>query len=138
MALHFFQTHVFDARRRLAANAQTQVRSLHRVALRHQHRAFDSVVQFADIARPPVFLKDPRRRRLDPADTFAIPLRVLAEEIRGQRRDVFAPLAQGRQGNLDRVQAKEQIPAEPARGDFGVHIGIGRGDQPHIGASGLR
>ena len=104
------------------------------MALRHEHRPFDRVVQFADVARPGMFLQHLHRRRLKPGDAFAIPEGVLAEEVSGQRWDVFGPLAQGRQRYFDGVQTKQQIPSEPSRRDFRVHIGVGCGKEPDIGA----
>ena len=48
-------------------------------------------------------------------------------------RNVFAPLAQRRQMNLDRVETEQQILPESSCRDFRVEVGVGRRDQPHVG-----
>src|SRR5207344_1806530 len=69
-------------------------------------------------------------------ELFPVTLGVLPEKVRGERRDVFAPLAQRRQGDLDRVQAKKKILPEASCGDFLVQIGIGCGNDADIGMQG--
>ena len=81
-------------------------------ALRHQHAALDRVIELADVARPRVIEQRLQRRRLEAAEVLPIALRVLPQEVRRQRRDVLAPLAQRRQLDFDRVQAEQQILTE--------------------------
>src|SRR5437016_193962 len=103
-ALDLFQAHFFEARRTFSTGAQTQAARLDGVALGHEHGALDGVVQFADVARPGVFLEHLQRAWLKSGDSFAIPQCMLAQEVRRQGRNVFAPLAQRRELNFDRVQ----------------------------------
>ena len=65
------------------------------------------MVQFAHVARPAMFLEESHRRRIMGGDVFAIALRVEPQEMRGQRWNVFAPLTQRRQMNLDCVQPEQ-------------------------------
>ncbi len=58
--------------------------------------------------------------------------------MRGQRRDVFAALAQRREVNFDRVEAEEEVCAEAAVGDFFVEVGVGRGDDADVDPAGFR
>ena len=51
----------------------------------------------------------------------------------GQQRDVFAPLAQRRHRNLNRVQTEEEILPEAARVDLRVEVGVCGGDDPDVG-----
>ncbi len=52
-----------------------------------------------------------------------------------EERNIFLALAQRRQMNLDRVQAEQQIFAEASAGDFGLHVGVGRGKNARIHAT---
>ena len=92
------------------------------------------MVKFADVARPGVFLEHLQRAWLKSGDSFAIPQCMLAQEVRRQGRNVFAPLAQRRELNFDRVQPEQKVLPEPAGLDFAPHIGVGRRQQPDIGA----
>ena len=53
-----------------------------------------------------------------PRERLAIPGRVVRQEMRGERGDVVAPIAQRRQVNDDGVQPVEQVLAEAAGGDL--------------------
>ena len=90
------------------------------VALRHQHGAFDRVIELADVAGPAVIEQHLHRRRIEARETFAIALRVLPQKVSREQRNVLAAIAQRRQMHLDRVQAEEQVLPEPAGRHFGV------------------
>ena len=77
-------------------------------------------------------------RLVEAGERLAVVLGVLPQEVRGQQRNVFAAIAQRRQADLDGVQAEEQILAEAALGDFGVEVGIGRGEDADVHAARLR
>ena len=68
---------------------------------------------------------------------LAVVLGVLAQEVRGQNRDVFAAVAQGGQAEFDGVEAEEQILAEFALGHVFGDVGIGGREDAHIHAAGL-
>src|SRR3954452_11240020 len=86
-------------RRRL----QAQVLRPHEVAAPHEHAALDGVVELAYVARPRVALQSGDRRLLEAPEALAVALRVLLQELLGQREDVVAALAQGRNADLHRV-----------------------------------
>ncbi len=52
--------------------------------------------------------------------------------MEGQGRDVRAALAQRRQPDLDRVQAEEEVLAEPPGGDLRVEVGVRGREDPHV------
>ncbi len=70
------------------------------VAVAHEHRALDHVLQFAHVARPVVRRQHVDRRRRDAADVVAVLRREPLQEVVGQQQDVGFPLAQRR--NEDR------------------------------------
>ncbi len=87
---------------------------------------------------PAVIDERPQRGWIEAGDGLAISLRVRGQEAGGQPWNVFAPIAQRRQMNLDRVETEEQILPEPPGRDFGVEIGVGRRDQPDVRLSRAR
>ena len=113
--LDFLEAHVLEPRGRAAVDAQPEVAGADGRPLRHQHRALDGVIQLAHVARPAMVDQDLHRRGIEPGERLAIALRVLAQEVLGEQRDVLAPIAQRRQVDLDGVQPEEQVLPEAAR-----------------------
>jgi hypothetical protein len=95
------------------------------------------VVQLADVAGPEVLGEGAERRRLEPRHALPVALGVLAQEVRGEEGDVLASIADGRDPDLDRVEAEEEVLSKPARLDLLVQVGVGGGDDPHVRAPGL-
>ena len=93
----------------LASRAQRQIGRLDLAVLSHQHRALDHVIQLADVALPGMLQHQLQGRAVEPADAFAIALRVRCQKMRAQQRNVFAPFPQRRQMDLDGVQAEQQV-----------------------------
>src|SRR5438093_1570739 len=131
-SLDVLEAHLLDARGRILVQPQAEIAGADRGGLRHQHAALDRVIELADVARPRMVEQRLQRRRLEAGDRLPVPLRVLLQEVRRQRRNVFTPLAQRRQGNLDRVQPEEQILAEPARRNFFREIRVRRRDDADV------
>src|SRR5207247_2717715 len=71
-------------------------------------------------------------------EALAIALRVLAEEVLRDERDVLAPVSKRRQPDLDRVQPEQQILTESAPGHFFRKVRVRRGDDPNVHATGAR
>src|SRR5258706_3535506 len=115
-AFDVLEAHVLDARRRLAIDPQPELGEPDHAALRHQDPALHRMIELTDVAGPRVIEQRLQRRRLEPGEVLAIALRVLPQEVRGQRRNVLTALAQRRQLDLDRVQPEEQVLPEAARG----------------------
>ena len=72
---------------------------------------------------------------IEPGDVLAVAARMLLKKMSRKRRDIVAPIAQRRQGDLDRVQAKQQILPETARGDFAIDVRVGRRQNPNVDTS---
>ncbi|HMB82336.1 MAG TPA: sigma 54-interacting transcriptional regulator, partial [Vicinamibacterales bacterium] len=60
-------------------------------------------------------------------------LRVLAQEVGGQRRNVLAAVAERRELDLDGVQAEQEILPEPPRGDFVAEVRVRGRHDAHVG-----
>ncbi len=56
------------------------------------------------------------------------------EEVTDQERDVFAALAQRRNGETNDVQPEVEVLAKRAGGDLRLEVAIGRGDQADVDA----
>jgi hypothetical protein len=88
--------------------------------------------QLAHVAGPPVAEQRPHRVGVEFVDRLAVAGCVLGEEVRGELRDIVAPLAQRRQADLDRVDAEQQVLTEPSRGDLSGDVGVGGGQDAHV------
>jgi hypothetical protein len=58
--------------------------------------------------------------------------------VGGEGRDVSSPLPEGWERDLDDVQPVEQVFPEPARGDLGFEVPVGRGQDSYIPGAGPR
>src|SRR5260221_127814 len=97
-----------------------------------EHRAFEHVLQLADVALPRMVLQDVERFLVD-AQEFRRQLQIQrADEVLHQERDVLPPFPEGRQGDVDHVQAVEKIFPEPRGLDLLDEIPIGAGDDPRV------
>src|SRR5450759_3631337 len=117
--------------RRGHAEQPDDVRTDHRAGREH-HGALDGVLELADVARPVGGLERFQHARLDAVDPLARALRVLADEMIDQQRDVVAPLAQRRDVDGDHVQAIVQIFLEPAVAHHLPDVPVGGGDDAHV------
>src|SRR5581483_11143821 len=90
----------------------------------------DQVLEFADVAGPPVLLEHRQRAVGDPADVLPEPAVVPLEEELGQLGDVLAPLAQRGQPDRDDVDPVVEILAEPPLLHRALEIHVGGRDQP--------
>src|SRR5437867_298051 len=129
-ALDLFEAHVVEAGLPLAPRPEPEVLGLHLGAVGHEHRPLHRVVQLPHVPRPGVLGEAAHGRGLEAGDALAVALGVLAEEVGGQEGNVLPPLPQGRDPDLDRVQA-EELALEDALGEASrVHGGQGaRGAQ---------
>src|SRR6266508_4108931 len=93
-----------------------------KLALQH-HEPPDHILQFANIARPTVFLEEPHRLQRDGWRTAVVLLAKAAQEVADQRRNLFPPCSQGRNGNRDHVDSK---------------VTVRRSDEPNVRRNQLR
>src|SRR5262249_37790066 len=101
-ALDVFQAHFLDPRRGVLVQPQPQIARTDGRGLRHQHAAFDGVIELADVAGPGMIEQRLERLRLEAGDVLAVALRMLLEEVHRERGNVLAAFTQRRQRNLDR------------------------------------
>src|SRR5262249_18085197 len=83
------------------------------------------ILELADVAGPRVMAQNLERRGRQ-AVTAA------PGEVAGQRLDLFAALAQGRDLEVHAVQTKEEVAAKAAGGDLGFEIAVGGGDEAQV------
>ena len=92
----------------------------------------DHVCQLADVARPDVAHQQLHGRRTEQLLVLNGILAESSKEVDGQLRNIASPLAQRRQANFERIDAKHQILAKLAALDHLFQITVGRADHPHI------
>ena len=94
--------------------------------------AGDDVFEFANVSRPGML----QQHRLSPArkarNFFAVSFVVFFQKVLNQQRNVFQPLAERRDANLDRTQAVEKIFPESPGENFGAKVAVRGGDQAHV------
>ena len=88
--------------------------------------------QFAHVAGPAVFEQGPHAVGGEAGHAAPVALRELLQEVHRQQRNVFPSRAQRRQHDLDGVEPKEQVFAEPAGGDLGPNVGVGGGNDAYV------
>ena len=102
-------------------------------ALLAQNRgALEDIVQFADVARPGVREQRVPRIVVETGRRAAHGLPEIHEESLGKQRDVADALTQGRQRNVEDLEAIEQIFAERAAGHRLAQVAIARRDDAHV------
>src|SRR5713226_1987837 len=94
--------------------------------------ALHDIFELADVAGPIVVHQELEGRGSEMAQGLGIFLAVAVEEMREQRGNVFAAVAQRRQLQVNDVGAVIEILAEAALADEGEEIDVGRGDDAHV------
>jgi hypothetical protein len=116
--LHFFKTHVLNIARFGGTGCETQIGCADLSILRHQHSAFDDVIELSNISRKPMLQQAFSCHFIETANLFPITLCVLTKETVGKRYDVFPSVAQRRQRNLDCIKAKQEVLPKTSGRDF--------------------
>ena len=83
----------------------------------HDHAVFDGGAQLSHVARPVVADEGFQGVGGQLAQRFVVILGRFAQEVDGEQRDVPAAVAEGREVELDDVEAEEEVLAEIAFGD---------------------
>ena len=98
--------------------------------------ALHGVLELADVAGPVILDEDAHGvgRDLDLAAVLGVEP---GQEMIDEHRDLFAPLPQRRDADLDDVQAVVEVFTELMRPHGRLEVAIGGGDEPHVGADGL-
>ena len=135
---NLIDAHIFKRRRCSSRSRDGKVGRLNLLTAAEQHRALHRVFEFAHVARPGILHQLLHGGGREANHLLAIAGAVAVEKVRGQQRDVFAPVAQCRQVNLNGVDAEEQILTEVACLGLLVETGVGGAQNPHVHAPGLR
>src|SRR5580704_1350876 len=80
-ALHIFDAHFVEFQRSFARGPQSQVARTNLRAFRHQHSAFDGMVEFANVPWPRMVEQDLQRDRLETFELLAVALRRLPQKV---------------------------------------------------------
>src|SRR5947208_6181343 len=131
-ALDLFQTHLVERAGAIPATAQPKVARLDASALRHEHSSLDRVIELPHITGPRMAEQQLHGIWREFLRRFAVAGGVAAQEIRGEQRDIGAPLAQRRESDLDRVETKQQILAEAPGFHLGLDVGVGGCDDAYV------
>src|SRR5216684_260660 len=109
-----------------------QIRQIDEVSRRRYARAGDDILHLAHISRPPVPQQDGLRPPRQPENVFSIRGVVFLQEKLHQQRNIFQPLRQRGNADLDRTQPVKKIFPKMSRQHLRSQIPVGRGDQPHV------
>src|SRR5258708_39082396 len=113
VALHFVEAHLLQLRRSTSSLCtQAEVCRADGWAGRKEYATFHGVVQFADVARPGMFMKRLDSRRVESGNIFTVALRVAVEKMVRKEINILAAVAQRRNVNLDGIQPKEKVLTE--------------------------
>ena len=104
----------------------------------HHDRAFNAILQLANVARPRVLQEAVQNLPGDLRYVLVILTVVLFQEVIDQQWDVLPPVSQWRQVYGHDVEAIVQILAESAVANLFFQILIGGRHDPHVHASGVR
>src|SRR5260370_35808634 len=90
-------------------------REILRVA--QDYRSLDDVLQFANVTRPGVRLKQFQALFVYSADALSCFTRITIDEVLNQHGNVFLPFTQRRHSNRENVEPVKQVAAKCACGD---------------------
>ena len=96
------------------------------------HRSFDDVLQFADVAGPVVVHQQFHRPPIDTGDLFVHAAGEAGDEMMDQGRDVLAAFAKGRDVDGKDIQPKIQVLAKVPVCHVFLQVAIGGGNYPDV------
>src|SRR4029434_7503212 len=117
---------------------QPQIACADDISLGHQHGTFDGVIQFAHISWPRVTRELRCGCFVKSGEVLAVALRMLAEEMAGQERNIGAPIAQWRQPDLDGIEPVEKVLTKVPCADLLIQVRVGGGEDEHIDLARVR
>jgi hypothetical protein len=108
------------------------------LAIAQNHGSLDHVLQFANVARPIVRLKEFERSFVDVLDLLPGLACIAFRKIFDQQRYVVSPIAKGRHRNREDIRAVKQVASECACRDGSLQVAIRGRDDSHVNRDGLR
>src|SRR6188508_2765520 len=108
------------------------------VARGHDHRAFDDVSEFADIAGPRILSQRREGLLVNAVDAPAKRLREFFDESPDEQRNVFGAFAKRRHGYRKDIEPVIQILAKGTFGYPPFEVPVSGRDDPHVDMDWLR
>src|SRR6202008_591256 len=105
-------------------------REILRVA--HDYGSLDDVLQFENIARPRVRLKQFQAPFVYTADVLSYFPRVTIDEVLNQHGNIFQPVPQRRHLDRKNVEPVKEVAPEHARSNGSLQIAVSSSDHPNI------
>src|SRR6267143_1815722 len=102
----------------------------------YNYRSLDDVLQFANITRPGVRLKQIEALFVDRLKALACFPCVAINEVLDQQGDVFSSFPQRRHLNRKNVEPVKQVATKGARGDGSLQVSVSGGNHPNIRSDG--
>ena len=113
-------------------HVRRQVVAQDELAVAEDDRALHGVAQLADVPRPLVAAEDLQGQGVHPRHVLARLGVELVHEVLHQDGDVLAPVAQGRQGDLEDVEAEEEVLPEALGLDLRLELAVRRAEHPDV------
>src|SRR5262245_41981162 len=106
------------------------------VAITHDHRAFDDVLELAHISWPGIGTQVIERPPVDTADRLARLTSVAIDEVSDQQLNIVGAVAKRRYSDGKHVQPIEEIAAKRAGLNRGLQVAVRGGDDAHVDPDG--
>ena len=119
-------------RGRLLLHAARQVSLGKELALGQNAGALDDVAKLSDVAVPPRRREHPLASRRQADDRLAEAAGALADERRGEIRNIFRTVPKRRQRDPDDVESVEEVTPKTSVPDLGCQVAVRRGDHLRI------
>src|ERR1041384_4579121 len=125
--LHFVEAHLLELGCGAGGlSAQAEIRHSYGWSWGGKPSSVHSVVQFAHIAGPRMFMESFERRGIKPGNVFAVALRIAVEEVVRKEVNIIAAVPQWRKMNLDGIQAEEKVLPNAAGCGFCLDVRVSR------------
>src|SRR5262249_3778975 len=102
------------------------------IAITQNHAALNNILEFANIAWPPVALEQVICLLADGVDLFTSFTRVALDEVVDQQGNVIGSLTEGWHSYGENIQSIEKILAKRAIRDGLFQLAVGRGYHPYV------
>ncbi len=98
----------------------------------HRQDPFQCLDEFADVAGPVVSRQAFEKFGGKPLDARPMALADPGRVMESRFPDIFDMLSQGRQFDVDRAEAEEEIVPELAAAGHLIQVAVGRGNEPEV------
>src|SRR5256885_4362489 len=98
----------------------------------HDNRSLNDVLQFPNISRPGVRLKQVETLLVDPADALSCFPCVTIDKVLDQHRDVLFSFAESRNLDWENVEPVKQVPTKGAPGDRSLQVTVSGSNHSNV------